>query len=117
MWIITPVGFFSIVQKPDDIRQHTLTVRARDQADLDALRKYYLPSLGEISAGAGTDYRFRAKALRSEVAAAMSALVEDIEYDNFKSEVRRRQGPLREAIYYLVWEALQEIQERRQLVE
>ncbi len=117
MWIITPVGFFSIVQKPDDIGKDTLTVRARDKGDLEALRKHYMPSLGEIVTGTGTDYRFRAKAVRIEVAEAMDALVRDIRYNNFKDEVHKRQGKIREAIYFLVWEALHEIQERRILVD
>ena len=29
MWLITPIGFFSNVQKPDDITEKTLTVFAR----------------------------------------------------------------------------------------
>ena len=36
MWLITPVGFFSIVQKPSDVAADTLTVRARVQGDLEA---------------------------------------------------------------------------------
>ncbi len=28
MWVLTPYGFFSIVQKPDDASRGTLTVRA-----------------------------------------------------------------------------------------
>jgi hypothetical protein len=46
MWLITPIGFFSIVRKPDDQRVGTLTVRARERGDLEALRGLYLPGLG-----------------------------------------------------------------------
>lgn len=113
MWIITPVGFFSIVQKPDDISNNTLTVRARDKTDLEALRKQYLPSLGDIVSYAGTDYRYRAKAHRTDVANAMQALVSDIRYDNFKDEVQKRQGKVRAGIYHKVWNILWEIEERK----
>ena len=34
MWLITPTGFFSIVQKPGDAAANTLTVRARVRQDL-----------------------------------------------------------------------------------
>ena len=112
MWIVTPIGFFSIVQKPDDKDKNTLTVRARDRSDLEALRKRYLPSLGDIVANAGSDYAFRAKAPRFAVAEAMQSMCSDIRYDNFKNEVRQCQGRTREAIYHLTWEALRKIQER-----
>ena len=46
MWLLTPIGFFSIVQKPDDTTRNTLTVRARVRQDLESLRLRYLPGLG-----------------------------------------------------------------------
>ena len=61
MWLFTPFGFFSIVQKPADKSAGTLTVRARVGVDLDNLRQRYLPSLGPTQAAAGTDYRYRAR--------------------------------------------------------
>ena len=39
MWLITPIGFFSIVQKPDHRQSDTLTVRARVARDLDTLQE------------------------------------------------------------------------------
>lgn len=75
MWLITPVGFFSIVQKPGDKQNDTLTVRSRVRSDLAALKQHYLPGLGLIQESHDTDYRFRAVAPRSEVSAAMGAQV------------------------------------------
>jgi len=57
MWLITTLGFFSIVCKPGDKKQGMLTVRSRVKSDLEELRKNYLPGLGTIVEGAGTDYR------------------------------------------------------------
>ncbi len=87
MWLLTPIGFFSIVQKSDDATANTLTIRARAKGDLDALRLHYLPSLGPVIANAGTDYRYRAQAPRTDIAQVMSKLITDIRYDNFKNEV------------------------------
>jgi ADP-ribose pyrophosphatase YjhB (NUDIX family) len=111
MWIMTPLGFFSIVQKPDDIETGTLTIRARARGDLDALRQHYLPGLGPVLVNAGTDYRYRAHAPREAIAAAMHALVSDIDYGNFKNEVQQQQGKARAHVYHKVWDALWEIGE------
>lgn len=70
MWLITPTGFFSIVQKPSDEAANMLTVRARVRQDLVALREQFLPGLGDIEESRSNDYRFRAVAPRTEVAAA-----------------------------------------------
>ncbi len=39
MWLITPTGFFSVVENPEDKAGNTLTVRARLRADLESLRE------------------------------------------------------------------------------
>lgn len=103
MWIFTTIGFFSIVQKRGD---ELLTVRARARKDLDALRSQYLLSLSETVEGAGTDYRYRATVPRENLAEAMSLIVVDVTYSNFKSEVARRAGPGRESLYHRVWDVM-----------
>jgi len=111
MWLLTPFGFFSMVQKPGDAPQGTLTVRARVREDLESLRLRYLPGLGEIRESRSNDYRFRAQAPRCEVSAAMSALVDDLAYSNFKNQVRKEQGPARAHLYHDVWSVLYQLQE------
>ena len=110
MWLITPIGFFSIVRKPGDKETNTLTVRARVKGDLAALKQHWLPSLGPITESRHTDYRFRAQAPRAEVAAAMARMVEAIDYGNFKSEVGKRQGAARAGLYHDVWDVLYRLQ-------
>ncbi len=107
MWILTTVGFFSIVQKP---RQTGLTIRTRVAADLDRLRTTYLPTLSATVTGAGTDYPFRATVGREEFALALAQIARDITYANFKGEVARRQGHARERTYSKVWGVLQELE-------
>lgn len=111
MWIMTSLGFFSVVQKPEDTDKGTLTIRARARADLEALRQHYLPELDSIVTHGGTDYRYRAQAPRARVATAFQALVADIGYSNFKNEVQLRQGKGRAQVYHKVWDALWEIEE------
>lgn len=110
MWLITPIGFFSIVQKPGDRAHDTLTIRARVRGDLLALKERYLPALGPIQESHGADYRFRAVAPRAEVATAMARMVQDLGYANFKSEVARRQGHARASLYHRVWDVLYDLQ-------
>lgn len=110
MWLITPVGFFSIVQKPGDKQNGTLTVRSRVRSDLAALKQHFLPGLGPIQESHDTDYRFRAVAPRSEVSAAMARMVDGLDYSNFKSEVGKTQGHKRANLYHKVWDVLYHLQ-------
>jgi hypothetical protein len=111
MWIMTTFGFFSIVEKPWDRGKGTLTVRARVREDLDALRGRYLPELTETTESGTADYRFRAQVPREAFAAAMSRIVGDVDYDNFKNAVAREQGHRRAGVYGGVWAELYGLQE------
>lgn len=110
MWIITPLGFFSIVQKPADVAAGTLTVRARVRSDLEALQAVVLPGLGPITASKATDYRFRATAPRKLVEAAVVKLVAQLDYSNFKNQVAKVQGSMRADLYHDVWAVLHRMQ-------
>lgn len=63
MWLITNLGFFSVVEATDDQYEDTLTVQAQLKEDLDSLRENVLPTLGPISETEGSDCRFKAKCL------------------------------------------------------
>ena len=109
MWIFTPFGFFSVVQKPG---QSDLTVRARVESDLDALREHYLPSLTETLMTTTSDYRYRGRASHQAVADAMAQIARDITYDNFKNEVAARQGHGRANTYCNIWSVCWDLQEQ-----
>ena len=111
MWIMTTYGVFSIVEKPEDREAHTLTIRTRVREDLESLREQFLPSLGPIQDWATSDYRFRARAWRAAVEAALVRLTAAIDYDNFKNEVAKTQGYERSRTYSKVWEVLYGLQE------
>lgn len=110
MWLITPIGFFSIVEKPGDTKRDVLTIRARVRSDLVALKNAALPSLGRISESIDTDYRYRAKAPRADIGKAAAKMIADLHYGNFKSEVAARQGAERAHLYHDVWEILYRLQ-------
>ncbi len=103
MWLMTNIGFFSAVQKPGT---DFLTVRARVKGDLDALREQYLPTLSKTIGHAGTDYPWRATVSHEDFAQALGKIAQNIDYDNFKNEVARRQGKTRSHRYSRVWHAL-----------
>jgi hypothetical protein len=103
MWLVTNFGFFSVVQKKDD---DILTVRARARGDLETLKERYIPKLGHILRGEGTDYQYRAKVSREDLTKAMKKIVLDIDYSNFKDSVAEKQGHKRARIYGDVWETL-----------
>ena len=106
MWVATRVGFFSIVQKKGE---EGLTIRARARKDLQQLKARYLPDLSDIQEGGGTDYQYRAWCSHQQWADASSRIALDIDYANFKSQIKKEVGPTRSGIYSQVWGALWDI--------
>jgi hypothetical protein len=109
MWLLTSIGFFSVVA--DASNPDTLKVRARVRADLEALRDQHLPDI-EILETDHTDYRFRAFVQRDEWTHAAYALAAEIDYPNFKNAVAERHGYARARVYSNVWSLLRELQRR-----
>ena len=103
MWLFTPTGFFSIVQKSGT---NYLTVRSRVRGDLDNLRRTYLAELSDTQVKAGTDYPYRGTTSHAAFSVALARIASDIGYDNFKNEVDERQGPVRASVYGTVWGGL-----------
>jgi hypothetical protein len=115
MWLITKFGFFSVVEKPLDQGKDRLTIRARSKNDLLNLRKHYLPSMDYIQDSLDSDYRYRATAPTEDVAKAFMQAVRDIDYSNFKDEVKKQQGNGRASVYGWVWDSLYTIQREEDL--
>ncbi|MCX8087044.1 MAG: hypothetical protein N3C63_09120 [Rhodocyclaceae bacterium] len=96
-------SFLSIVQKPDD--KDTLTVRARIKGDIERV----FPG-AKVVEGHGTDYRFRAKIPRQEVAQALHDQVMNLTASNFKASVKDRS---RHDAYMRVWQAMYRYQQEQ----
>ena len=101
MWIFTKHGFFSAVcarqgsgERGQPVDPDRVMVRARVRAHLEALKNRFPDLLGrcEVQEFAGTDYAFRIFVAKSAWSQALAGLAEEIDYDNFKSEVARHQG-------------------------
>lgn len=103
MWLFTTFGFFSVVLKPDDSQ---LTIRSRARGDLLRLRQHYLPRATPPQAHGGTDYPWRMRCDGADLAEAMSRIVADIGYGNFKDEVALITGKARARRYGEVWRVL-----------
>lgn len=103
MWLMTPIGFFRIIEKPYDHHAGTLTLRARVEGDLVEMKNRYLPELGQIQEDQAIDYRYRAVAPRAAVSRALSQLRLDLDYMNFKEEVSQVQGYERAMVFGEVW--------------
>jgi hypothetical protein len=103
---MTSIGFFSVVRKRGET---DLTVRARVRGDLEELGEKYLSTLGPIEAGGGSDYPYRARISSKDFAAAVSRMVEDIDYSNFKDAVGERQGFDRAHVYSEVWSVVRRL--------
>lgn len=108
MWLLTSIGFFSVVVVEDD--PDRLMVRARRREHLEALCERHLRDRWIVE-GVGTDYPFRVFAPRQDVEEAVAALVAELDYPNFKDAVAERQGVDRAQLYGTVWSTLRRLEE------
>jgi hypothetical protein len=100
MWIFTKHGFFGAVCARQGAGGHgqpldpgRIMLRARFRGHLEALKQRFPELLGqcEINEFSGTDYAFRTFVEKPVWSRVLSGLAEEIDYDNFRSEVGRHQ--------------------------
>lgn len=108
MWVMSRMGFYSIVEN-FNIRGHYL-VRARVKADLvELLAEAGVKRRPQYKSG--TDYEFRVTVSQAELAKIFRTLEESINYPNFKAacdhlpRMRNRHGLLSE-VWWLLKENL-----------
>lgn len=108
MWIMTIDGFFSIVQKPEDVGQGCLTVRARVKADLERMLLHIenKPEDVVIEENTGSDYAYRVRVPIMAIGYYMLDRLLELNYSNFKDEVTKQFGFHRAHAYSDVWGAL-----------
>ena len=101
MWRFTKHGFYSAVcarqadgshRQPVDLGR--IVVRARVSSHLEALKQRFDDLLAdcETKESAGTDYAFRIFVPKSAWSEVLVGLKEEMDDDNFKSEVARHQA-------------------------
>lgn len=120
-WIFTRFGFFSAVcaRKGDGklaqpVDPNQIMVRARVKAHLQALQKRFKELRPfPIYESANSDYRFRLFCPKGTWAHVMCDLALDLDYDNFKSEVKRfqgKKGAAYESALHRVWGVMYGVQ-------
>lgn len=102
--MMTPRGFYSAVQKRDDLPDR-VTVRARVKRDLDNL-KDLLPDAKPYQEDRWSDYPWRINVPVADWSRACALMALEIDYSNFKDEVKRKQGAKRASVYGTVWATL-----------
>jgi len=122
MWIFTKHGFYSAVcaregdgSRHQPVDRDTIMVRARKIEHLDALKTRFPDLLGRavIQESHATDYAFRIFVDASVWSRILAALGDDVDYDNFKSEVSRHGNePDRDYEHALheVWSVMRRLQ-------
>lgn len=104
MWIFTKLGAYSIVKPrfpPYGVPKDAVCVRARVKKDLVRLLHGVGPYPIEHTPKA--DYAWRAYLPMQEWELLAQWLAGEVDYPNFKDEVKRRQGEARERAYHDVW--------------
>lgn len=108
MWLLTQLGFFSVVQHRDNAA--VVMIRARVKADLRELMKV-TKVRSPIIKTPDADYPYRTIVHRSNLQLITHALCGSqlLDYSNFKDRVYSR-DPERERIYHQVWALLRQLE-------
>ncbi len=98
MWVVTPLGTFSIRCTPADTAKGTLTIESRTRSDLEALVAAVLPSACPIIEVIARQRGYMTRSSRGEVALALSTLALDLNYDDFVETFVDQQNSARIAV-------------------
>ncbi len=110
MWLFTKYGFYSIVKKQFGDQVKPYQIRAREEKDLQNL----ISKVGldeSVISTLHADYHYRIIVDDDELSKILKFLQDNIDYDNFKSEVARnsdQRGKLN--AYHKVWGVMYDIQ-------
>lgn len=114
MWLFTKYGFYSVTVSRDDPAK--MQIRARAKKDLERLVDF-AEKLGwkpgehysEILETKNADYRWRIICTPSQWAAIADGLAWDIDYSNFKNEIK---DGFRHRLYEKIWHTMLELQHK-----
>lgn len=125
MWVFTKHGFISAVcgriERPGgkgrsyEVDPSVILLRARQRAHLEEILAEYASLFPDgvppVKESATNDYRFRAVLPKSTFVLLMTALANDVDYGNFKSEVAARQGKsMYEQALHSIWSIMYRVQ-------
>jgi hypothetical protein len=106
MWLATQHGFFSIVQKEEDL----FFIRARVRGDLENIVKLLAVEM-EIHEWPKADYRYRLMIDLEGLLELMVFLTTTIDYPNFKARIYEREEQSHKLpAYHHIWSTMAELQ-------
>lgn len=104
MWIFTQDGFISAVDNKEVPGK--LTVRARDKRSLALLAEFTNQEVTQVD---GRDYPYRVHATKEQFSDFLQAHVDDLNYPNFKDQVKSVRGRDFAAACGSVWAAMLDV--------
>jgi hypothetical protein len=109
MWVFTRDGFFSAVQD-GYCKENEIMVRARAKDDIECLAFKLRILKSKVIETGYADYLYRLKVRKEVFANYLNAEALNIDYDNFKNTISKKDG-LRRSAYMRCWAALLDWQE------
>jgi hypothetical protein len=102
MWMMTTLGFFSVVEKP----KGKICIRARSMHDMIQFQQNICD--GDIVVTPKADYTYRMIVPRKQFNDAFPRFAKYLTYDNFKDAVGKTNSR-RAGLYHNVWATLRNI--------
>ena len=87
MWLFTDTGYVSAVISKED--RTKISVRARDKKSLQSFVKMFGVKIVELKA---RDYEYRVYITKEQLKEWTNARIEQMDYDNFKTQVTKTRG-------------------------
>ena len=109
MWLATPTGFYSAVEHRTNRNLVVVRTRVHEDAVKLAQRVFKINATkarNKIISYNQSDYPWRVIVTKGQWASFVAQEAQRIDYGNFKSAVKARQGAKRESVYHRVWSAL-----------
>ena len=114
MWLFTQHGFTSIVQDKDDANYLFVRFRCKEDADsFVAFIQEAIPGVQGFCVPIQTpdrDYHWRIRVTRDVVKAMMVAMVDKLNYTNFKDRIHTQNNHNRDEAYMETWSAMYRFQ-------
>jgi hypothetical protein len=108
MWLFTDTGFVSAVVSKED--RTKISVRARDKKSLEGFVKMFKVKIVELQ---HRDYEYRVYLTKEQLTQWISSRIEQMDYDNFKTQVTKTRGYDFAEPLHGVWYEMLEVSDKR----
>lgn len=109
MWLFTDTGYVSAVVSKED--RTKMSVRARDKKSLEGFVEMFGVKIVELK---NRDYEYRVYITKEQLSAWLITRVEELNYDNFKTQVTKTRGYEFAEPLHGVWYEMLEVSDKRQ---